>query len=102
MLIKELEYVIDSSTLIHLDTPFISASTSSVTNKNTTVDDLLGEVSSGLMALLSTSSSHVRIFGLDAVRGSGQMKGNVPLLHHSVVELFDMLITVVHAIDNGE
>jgi hypothetical protein len=100
-LIKELDFVIDPSRLVDTDTPFLCASPSSITNKHSTVDDLLGRVSAGILSLLSSSSTHVHIFGLDeAVRGSREVKGNVPLLHHSVVELFDILTSVVHLIDN--
>jgi hypothetical protein len=100
-LLTELALVINSSSLVDEDTPFLASSTHSVTNKSKTVDTLLGEVSTGILSLLYTSSSHVRVFGLEeSVKGSREMKGNLPLLHHSVIELFDVLTTVVGMIES--
>jgi hypothetical protein len=102
-LVKELAYVVDTSSLVDEDYPFLAASPSSIINKHKTVDELLGEVSTGIISLLASSSTHVRIFGLeDSIAGSRQIKGNVPLLHHSVIELFDTLLTVVNMMDADE
>lgn len=102
-LIKELDFVIDTTSLVNTDTPFLSTSPTSVTNKSKTVDDQLGEISCGILSLLY-STSHIRVFGMEdnVIRGSREMKGNVPILHHGVMDLFDMLTTVVHMIDTEE
>lgn len=102
-MLKELVYFIDSSALIHTDTPFLTRSTSSVTHKARSVDDLLGDVSAGLLNLLATSPDHVRVFGsVEGAPGSRLIKGNVPVLHGSVMELMDVLETVVSMIDNDD
>lgn len=101
-LLKELEMVIDFPSLVHEDTPFLSTSPSSVTHKSKTVEELLGEVAGGILSLLH-SSEHTRVFGLEqSVPGSREMKGNVPLLHDGIVDLFDMLTSVVHMIEEEE
>ena len=98
-LIKELVFFIDATTLVHSDTPFISSSPSSIVDKNKTIDNLLGEVSSGIMSLMHTSQ-YIQVFGMvQQVPGSEDIKENVPILHDSVIELFDMLTSVIHMID---
>ena len=99
-LFHELYYFIDASQLVHLDTPFMMSSPTSITNKNRTVEEMLGEISAGLIRLLSTTS-HVKIFGKDSIEGSRMMKGNVTKLHESVCSLFEMTDEVVGNMDKS-
>lgn len=96
-LITELSHVISTTQLIDSDTSALVSSPTSVANKHRTVDELLSEISGGVLRMLSTCPEHVRIFASEEhVHGSRMVKGNVPVLHYSAIELMDTLLVVVH------